>query len=80
MRPGCSASWPHQTQVHRGRLQRLSGGNLKREARERWRQKAELSASFCPREQASRDDKALDLIGAFADHHERRVPVVPLDR
>src|SRR4051795_12967255 len=29
-------------------------------------------------QQAARDDELLDLVGAFADDHERRVPVVAL--
>src|SRR4051794_2339383 len=31
-------------------------------------------------QQSARDDKLLDLVGAFADHHQRRVAVVALDR
>src|SRR5579859_5163754 len=31
-------------------------------------------------EQATGDHHPLDLVGALTDHHERRVPVVPLDR
>src|SRR4051812_25838133 len=31
-------------------------------------------------QQAARDDELLDLVGAFADHHQRRVAVVALDR
>ena len=32
-----------------------------------------------PLDEASRDDRALDLVGALADEHERRVPVIPLE-
>ena len=32
-----------------------------------------------PLDEAPRDDRALDLVGALADEHERRVPVIPLE-